>query len=330
MVVLLVVAALYVTISFGDPGYVLTGPSAFSPEPATLASMAVPLMLQTCEQCGVPKPPRAKHCYDCGRCVRRMDHHCWWLGNCVGEETHRLFLFYLTAQSVLLWWTCVCAVCGVVGDAQGKGRGPVPSGIAIVAGVLCGLVTLLIGLAALTLLIFQVRRPRAHARIAPPATARREPARRLPRLPPLRAHWSPASAAWQPCSGGIMTRARESRAAPRESPAVPPPPAPSSLTPLGAARRQCVLLLRGETTWEHLRREQLNHSANLPPQLRPYARRPSSLRHPLHRRRPRQSRHHFLGAITSAIFWVIPSTVSASTPTSHPAPGTTAAPCATS
>ena len=65
-----------------------------------------------------------------------------------------------------------------------------------------------------------------------------------------------------------MTRARESRAAPRESPAVPPPPAPSSLTPLGAARRQCVLLLRGETTWEHLRREQLNSSLNLPPQLR--------------------------------------------------------------
>ena len=132
-------------------------------------------------------------------------------------------------------------------------------------------------IAALTLLIFQVRRPRAHARIAPPARARREPGRRLSRLPPLRAHWSPASAAWQPCSGGIMTRARESRAAPRESLAVPPPPAPSSLIPLGAARRQCVLLLRGETTWEHLRREQLNHSANLPPQLRPYARRPSSL-----------------------------------------------------
>ena len=38
--VLVVVAALYVTISFGDPGYVLAGPSAFSPEPATLASMA--------------------------------------------------------------------------------------------------------------------------------------------------------------------------------------------------------------------------------------------------------------------------------------------------
>ena len=112
MVVLVVVAALYVTISFGDPGYVLAGPSAFSPEPATLASMAVPLMLQTCEQCGVPKPPRAKHCYDCGRCVRRMDHHCWWLGNCVGEETHRLLLFYLTAPSrCLILGTCPLAWC---------------------------------------------------------------------------------------------------------------------------------------------------------------------------------------------------------------------------
>ena len=35
---------------------------------------------------------------------------------------------------------------------------------------------------------------------------------------------------------------------------------------------QLALMLRGETTWEHLRREQLNSSLNLPPQLRPYDR----------------------------------------------------------
>ena len=35
---------------------------------------------------------------------------------------------------------------------------------------------------------------------------------------------------------------------------------------------QLALMLRGETTWEHLRREQLNSSLNLPPQLRPFDR----------------------------------------------------------
>lgn len=33
---------------------------------------------------------------------------------------------------------------------------------------------------------------------------------------------------------------------------------------------QCVLIARGETTWEHLRRERINKAAGWPPQVRPY------------------------------------------------------------
>ena len=128
-------------------------------------------VLQACEMCMVDKPPRAKHCYDCGRCVRRMDHHCWWLGNCVGERTHRRFLYFLGAQALLLWWTCAAAVAGVVSVAHDEGAAPegattgeaappipprVPQSLTLAAGVVVALFTLVIGLAALTLLVFQL------------------------------------------------------------------------------------------------------------------------------------------------------------------------------
>jgi len=37
---------------------------------------------------------------------------------------------------------------------------------------------------------------------------------------------------------------------------------------------QCGLIARGETTWEHLRRERINAAAKLPPDVRPYDRGP--------------------------------------------------------
>jgi palmitoyltransferase len=37
---------------------------------------------------------------------------------------------------------------------------------------------------------------------------------------------------------------------------------------------QCGLIARGETTWEHLRRERINAAAKLPPDMRPYDRGP--------------------------------------------------------
>jgi len=47
---------------------------------------------------------RTKHCHDCGKCVRRFDHHCGWLGTCVGEANHRLFVWFLFAQSLSAGW----------------------------------------------------------------------------------------------------------------------------------------------------------------------------------------------------------------------------------
>ena len=35
---------------------------------------------------------------------------------------------------------------------------------------------------------------------------------------------------------------------------------------------QCALIVRGETTWEHLRRDTLNAAAGLPPLVRPFDR----------------------------------------------------------
>ena len=161
-------------------------------------------MLQACEMCMVDKPPRAKHCYDCGRCVRRMDHHCWWLGNCVGERTHRRFLYFLGAQALLLWWTCAAAVAGVVRAAHGEGAAPegatpgevaaapipprVPQSLTLAAGAMVALFTLVIGLAALTLLVFQLVRLRARVgvrvrvrAISPPISPRRSCCAERPR-----------------------------------------------------------------------------------------------------------------------------------------------------
>ena len=38
---------------------------------------------------------------------------------------------------------------------------------------------------------------------------------------------------------------------------------------------QCALVLRGETTWEKLKRKHLNASMQLPPEMRPYDRGPA-------------------------------------------------------
>ena len=120
-----------------------------------------------------------------------MDHHCHWLGNCVGEGNHVVFVCYLAAQALLLWWAAVCAAPVVFGGASGAagdaGRAP-PLGRWL-ASLCCFGLCLLLGLAVGTLLAFQT-----------------------------------------------------------------------------------MLVLRGETTWENLRRPKINAAAGLPPYFRPYDR----------------------------------------------------------
>jgi len=56
-----------------------------------------------CRWCDQSQPLRSKHCRDCDRCVRRFDHHCPWLGNCVGERNHRMFIFFLMFEDILIF-----------------------------------------------------------------------------------------------------------------------------------------------------------------------------------------------------------------------------------
>eukprot|EP00316_Scyphosphaera_apsteinii_P001960 CAMPEP_0119322094 /NCGR_PEP_ID=MMETSP1333-20130426/57272_1 /TAXON_ID=418940 /ORGANISM="Scyphosphaera apsteinii, Strain RCC1455" /LENGTH=299 /DNA_ID=CAMNT_0007329237 /DNA_START=97 /DNA_END=996 /DNA_ORIENTATION=- len=172
-------AVLYMGASFRNPGYAEQPPR----------DLATALLYQPCAHCGAPLAPRTKHCHDCCRCVRRMDHHCWWLGNCVGERTHCNFVGYLLVQTLLLVITGILAISRCVIGLGEQDQAEVPAPLALFAAVLCAALCLLTGLAALTLLLFQV-----------------------------------------------------------------------------------ALVLRGETTWERLRRPQLNAAAKLKPDARPYDR----------------------------------------------------------
>ena len=125
-----------------------------------------------------------QHCFDCGKCVRKLDHHCWWLGNCVGAGNHRLFLSYLTCQTVLIWSFGITIACSA---SQAKPVSPPLPALSGVGAVSCVILSVMLGLLSVSLLLFQFG-----------------------------------------------------------------------------------LIARGETTWEHLRRERINTAAKLPPDFRPY------------------------------------------------------------
>ena len=189
--ILLSTLIFYAAASLVNPGYVEQQPlpegqhalPVGQPPPAASPLLALP----QCVHCRALQVARAKHCHDCGRCVQRLDHHCWWLGTCVGSGNHRLFVGYLTLQALLLIATGAAAARGIsLSDSQRAASAPWPS-VALGSALACVSMCSVLGLLALTLLIFQ-----------------------------------------------------------------------------------CSLIGRGETTWEHLRRERINASMQLPPDVRPY------------------------------------------------------------
>ncbi|CAJ0968277.1 unnamed protein product [Ranitomeya imitator] len=102
--------ALYYGVSLMDPGYVLSDcnekyPLSAANDKQEMTSLSQgALRMRRCGYCLLKQPMRARHCKSCQRCVRRYDHHCPWIENCVGEKNHRVFIFYLVLQLLVLLW----------------------------------------------------------------------------------------------------------------------------------------------------------------------------------------------------------------------------------
>lgn len=50
--------------------------------------------VRVCRSCGIPSPPRAKHCPLCDVCVLKRDHHCFFGGCCIGFYNQRYFIVF--------------------------------------------------------------------------------------------------------------------------------------------------------------------------------------------------------------------------------------------
>lgn len=59
-----------------------------------------PYIWRYCDECCLPKPPRAHHCSICQTCVLNMDHHCPWVASCVGLGNYRYFVLFM-------FWVCI-------------------------------------------------------------------------------------------------------------------------------------------------------------------------------------------------------------------------------
>ncbi|XP_073397227.1 palmitoyltransferase ZDHHC12 isoform X3 [Dendrobates tinctorius] len=110
---------LYYGVSLMDPGYVLSDcdekyPSSTANDKQEMTSLSPgALRMRRCGYCLLKQPMRARHCKSCQRCVRRYDHHCPWIENCVGEKNHRVFIFYLALQLLVLLWAVHIAWSGL-------------------------------------------------------------------------------------------------------------------------------------------------------------------------------------------------------------------------
>lgn len=90
----------------------LTGGAVFAPVAGSSSSSDGPLKL--CPTCLILRPPRAHHCSGCDACVSEFDHHCALLGKCVGRDNVAVFISFIWAAALALWYVFASSLATIV------------------------------------------------------------------------------------------------------------------------------------------------------------------------------------------------------------------------